>query len=125
MTKDDLFLEGDPFNEPAWRETEKTKPKRLRKLNGRHIGCSIEWLRRVLPLVHSKEQLAIAMWLHRRRAICKSDEFTVPNRALLEELGLSRFAKYRGLRHLEAAGIITLVRAGKQAAIVRLNPEFL
>jgi hypothetical protein len=43
----------------------------------------------VLSLVKRKEQLAIALYLHRRRTVCDSEVFTVPNRELYEELGLA------------------------------------
>ena len=100
-----------------------TLPSRVaprRRRANPHIGCPIEWLKRVLPLVQSKEQLAIAIWLHRRRAVCRSNLFTVPNDTLGEELGLSRKVKYRALRHLEKAKIITLTRNGRHALSVKL-----
>ena len=53
-------------------------PKR-RKRAEHYIGCPVEWLKRVLPLVKTKEQLAVAIWLHRRRAVCRNELFTVPN----------------------------------------------
>jgi hypothetical protein len=86
----------------------------------RHIGCPVEWLKRVLPLVQSKEQLAIAIWLHRRRVICRSDLFTVPNEALWEDLGLSRYVKYKALRNLEKAGVLTITRNGNHPLGVKL-----
>jgi hypothetical protein len=78
----------------------------------KHIGCPVAWLKRVLPLVKSKEQLAVAMWLHRRRAVCHSNTFTVPDKELFEELGVTRFVKYRTLRHLEGAGLVAVARNG-------------
>ena len=74
----------------------------------------------MLPLVKSKEQLAVAIWLHRRRAVCRDEVFTVPNQELRGELGLDRFVKYRALQRLEEAGAIALVRAGKRALQVRI-----
>ena len=93
-------------------------PKRRNACN-HHIGCPVEWLKRVLPLVKNKEQLGVAIWLHRRRAICRSELFTVPNKELLEDLGMSRKVKYQALRHLEKAGAIALVRNGKHALQVQ------
>jgi hypothetical protein len=92
---------------------------RRRRANS-HIGCPLDWLRRVLPLVQSKEQLAIAIWLHRRRAVCRSNLFTVSNDILEEDLGLSRYVKYKALRHLEKAKVIALTRNGKRALHVQL-----
>jgi hypothetical protein len=100
-----------------------TLPSRVtsrRRRADRHIGCPVEWLKRVLPLVQSKEQLAIAIWLHRRHVICRSDLFTVPNEVLREDLGLSRYVKYKALRHLEQARVIAVTRNGNQALGVRL-----
>jgi hypothetical protein len=99
-----------------------TLPSRMtprRRLDG-YIGCPVEWLKRVLPLVKTKKQLAVAIWLHRRRAICRTELFTVPNKALQGDLGLSRWVKYRALAHLEKAGAIALFRGDKHALQVRL-----
>ena len=85
-----------------------------------HIGCPVGWLKRVLPLVKTKEQLAVAIWLHRRRAICRNELFTVPNKALQEDLSLSRWVKYGALAHLEAAGAIALIHGDKRTLQVRL-----
>jgi hypothetical protein len=93
-------------------------PKRRR--TDQHIGCPIGWLRRVLPLVNTKEQLAVALWLQRRRAVCRNELFTVPNTALREDLGLSRKVKYRALLQLEKAGVIALAREGKRSLQARL-----
>ena len=93
-------------------------PKRRRA--DPHVGCPLEWLKRVLPLVSTKEQLAVAIWLHRRRAICRNELFTVPNKALEVDLGLSRKVKYGALEHLEAARAIALIRDDKHTLKVRL-----
>jgi hypothetical protein len=100
-----------------------TPPSRVtptRRRADRHIGCPVEWLKRVLPLVQSKEQLAIAIWLHRRRVISRCDLFTVPNEALWQDLGLSRYVKYKALRHLERARVIAITRDGNHALGVKL-----
>lgn len=116
MTKD-VFEADDPFDNPAWKEAE--KPER-RQRTDHYIGCPVAWLKRVLPLVKSKEQLAIAIYLHRRHAVCGSKVFTVPNRELYEELGLSRFAKYRTLRYLERVGVIAIFEHGRTTMRVSL-----
>jgi hypothetical protein len=92
-------------------------PKRRRA--DQHIGCPLEWLKRVLPLAETKEQLAVAIWLHRRRAVCRNELFTVPNQELHEDLGLSRKVKYAALRHFEKTEVIAVVRDGKRALQVR------
>ena len=93
-------------------------PKR-RKREEHHIGCPVGWLKRVLPLAETKEQLAVAIWLHRRRAVCCNELFTVPNQELHEDLGLSRKVKYAALRHFEKTEVIAVVRDGKRALQVR------
>jgi hypothetical protein len=91
-----------------------------RRGSANHIGCPVAWLKRVLPVVNTKEQLAVAIWLHRRRAVCGKTTFTVPNRALFEELGLTRSAKYHTLSHLERAGVIVVAHDSKRTLRVRL-----
>lgn len=71
-------------------ETLDTGPAPRRKSRrDAHIGCPIEWLKRVIPIVRSKQELAVAIWLWRRRTVCRSEWFTVPNTALDSELGLT------------------------------------
>ena len=85
-----------------------------------HIGSPLEWAKRIRPLMKTKDQVFVALWLHRRRVICGSELFTVPNKALQEDLGLSRRVKYGALAHLEKAGVIALIRDGKHTLQVRL-----
>jgi hypothetical protein len=94
-------------------------PKRRQQRADPYIGCPLEWLKHILTVVKTKEQLAVAIWLHRRRAVCRSDLFTVPNDALGKDLGLSRKVKYQLLRHLETAKVIAVVRNGKHILQVR------
>jgi hypothetical protein len=101
-------------------ETLKTRVAPKRRPADPYIGCPVEWLKRVLRLVNTKEQLAVAIWLHRRRVVCHNEPFTVPNKALREDLGLSRQVKYATLRRLEEAGAIALLRDGKHTLQVRL-----
>jgi hypothetical protein len=114
---DDIFQAGDPFDDPLWQAA--AAPNRGPRAT-RYIGCSTAWLKRVLPLVHSKEQLAVALWLHRRRVVCGSKVLSVPNHELDEDLGITRQTKYRALNHLEQAGIIAVIRNGQRAIRVRL-----
>jgi hypothetical protein len=96
------------------------KARKPKQPDDRYIGCPFTWLKRVLSLVKSKDQLVVALYLQRRRAVCRSRTFTVPNQELAE-LGVTRQAKYRALRHLEQAGEITITRNGKQAMQVILR----
>jgi hypothetical protein len=97
-----------------------TGPRKQQQTDTSHIGCPVEWLRRVIPIVQSKEQLAVAVWLHRRRAIKRRNPFPVSNKVLQTELGITRYSKYRALRLLEKAQIIATTRKGKEAILVQL-----
>jgi hypothetical protein len=101
-------------------EVETLPSRAKRRRADQHIGCPLEWLKRVLPLMKTKEQLTVAIWLHRRRVICHNELFTVPNKSLYEDLGLSRWVKYGALETLEEAGAITLIRDNKQALQVHI-----
>jgi hypothetical protein len=89
---------------PSSARTSPRKPLRRDKAN-RHFGCPMGWLKTVLPLTRSKEQLVVAVYLWRRRVICGNcDTFELPNNELTD-LGIDRRIKYRALAHLEAAGV--------------------
>jgi len=109
---DDLFddSKSDPIMDAP--DSETSEP---------YIRITTAWLKRVLPLVSSAEQLAIVLWLFRRQKVCRSKEwFSVPAKALDEELGLSRFTRYRAFKHLEQVGGIVVSRVGKKAMRVKL-----
>jgi CRP-like cAMP-binding protein len=50
-----------------------------------------------------------------RRAANRSRTLVVTNARLLAELGIDRYAKYRALKRLAAAGIITISHHNKRA----------
>jgi hypothetical protein len=84
------------------------------------IGCPIWWLQRVLPVVSSKNQLVVAIYLWRRWVVCRYRKtFDVPN-GELKSLGISRRTKYQTLARLEAAGVIKIRRKGRQALTVTI-----
>jgi hypothetical protein len=93
----------------------------LSKTTSRFIGCPVAFLKCILPLVGSAQQLAIVIWLHRRRIVCGGKKwFTVPGKALEEDLGLSRFTRYRAFHRLEQAGGIAISHDGNKAMRVKL-----
>lgn len=116
MSKDyeKLWAEGehdDIMNAvaPARREVLKAKDEDHRSA-GNFIGCPIWWLQCVSPVVNSKDQLIVALYLWRRRVVCGNrGTFDVPNGELLS-LGISRKVKYRTLDLLAAAGVIRIDR---------------
>jgi hypothetical protein len=76
-----------------------------------------------MPIMKTKEQLAVALWVYRRYKVCNAEWFSVSNELLRSELGLSRKIKYTTLRRLERAGAITLHNRGrgnKRALEVRM-----
>jgi hypothetical protein len=79
------------------------------------FGCPLWWLKLVLPLVQSKEQLVVAIYLWRRRVICDHAKTFKVSNTELNELGIDRRIKYRTLEHLEAAKIIAVEWPGKEA----------
>ena len=85
----------------------------------RHIGCPLAWFRLVFPVVHGKNELAVALYLYRLRMVRRSRTITVSNVRLFAELGIDRFAKYRTLSRLANAGIITVRRRPNQSPEVR------
>jgi hypothetical protein len=109
----DIFVDGDPLDDPHWRKTPKAKR------SGRFMGCSLPWFVWMFPLVKSKEQLAVALYLYRRCCICRSDTVTVPTGELVE-LGLGRWGKYRLLLSLEQVGILQVKDHGRRTVKVRL-----
>lgn len=89
----------------------------------RHFGCPVSWLLRVLPVVKSKKQLVVAIYVWKRHvAYGHHETFKLPN-GELKRWGISRWAKYRTLVMLEEAGIITMEQTGKETFFITILPE--
>jgi hypothetical protein len=114
--QDNLFEEGDPFADPAWRTARVRTATQVPDL----VGCPMEWLKQVLPHVRGECQLTVALLLYRRWVICgRHRTFDFPN-ADLNRLGIHRAVKHRVLTRLEEAGLITVERlAGHAPRITR------
>jgi CRP-like cAMP-binding protein len=112
MNADDLWLKDQPDDlaDLATGRIEQAEADA-----SRHIGCPLSWFTLVFPVVRGKSELAVALCLYRLRAVQRSRTVTVSNVGLLAELGIDRFAKYRALRRLAEAGIITVKRCGKSS----------
>lgn len=111
--KDDPFDDPDKLRLPPMAEVhlQQTPKDKL-------IGCPWWWLQCVLPVVKSKDQLAVAIYLWRRRIVRGNRKmFDVPNVELLT-LKISRKTKYRTLDLLAAAGLIKINRSSAKAAPV-------
>jgi hypothetical protein len=85
------------------------------KKGARHIGCPLSWFNLVFPIVRGKNELAVALFLYRLRAVNRSRTVSVTNGGLLAELKIDRFAKYRAIKRLEDAGIVAVDRRNKKA----------
>ena len=81
----------------------------------RFIGCPLPWFRLVFPIVRGKNELAVALFLYRQRAVQRSRTVLLTNVRLAAELGINRQAKYRALRRLAGAGLITIRRRNRRA----------
>jgi hypothetical protein len=116
---DDIFEDGDPFQDPAWRKLKKSQrwvP---------YVGCPLVWFKWVFPLVRSQNQLAAALLLYRRCCVCKSATVEVPTDAF-ESTGISRWGKHRQLLTLEQAGVIRIepTQRGRVGKVTLINwPE--
>jgi hypothetical protein len=119
MKRDDigrLFEDGpDPLKDP------KLTPQRVRRTptgdGDRFIGCRIWWFDQVYPLVRSKGELAVALYIFRLRAVQGSRTVVVPN-TWLKVRGIDRHTKYRALRRLVDAGLIKVRQQSNEGTAV-------
>ena len=116
---DNLWIDGpdDIANAPA------PKRSRVGADPSHHIGCPLWWFKLVFPIVHGKNELAVALYIYRLRMVQHSLALTITNERLLAELGVNRFAKYRALQRLADAKVISLRRRGKHAVEIRFKPR--
>lgn len=102
--------------DPAAAKPRRRQQREPKDQEDRLIGCPMWWLQRVRPVVKSKDQLVVAVYLWRRRIICGGDAtFDLPN-GELKTLGISRKVKLRTLDLLAAAGLIVFVQRTAKAA---------
>jgi hypothetical protein len=86
------------------------------------MGAPLSWWLRVLPHVNTRGQLVVAIYLWRRRKVCRSATFNVPN-GELAKLGITHKVKKRALKLLAAAGVIEIAprRSAKDAPTVTIK----
>jgi DNA-binding transcriptional ArsR family regulator len=106
---DDPFLEGDPFDDPLWKQAELMAGAPPRPINGGYGTYSLVWLSKVLPVIRTPDQLAVALLLYRQCIRWRSTTVDLPN-GDLKVLGISRQTKYRTLVLLKEAGAVTVAR---------------
>jgi hypothetical protein len=119
MSDDPTFDDGDPFDDPLWKQAELIAGAPPRPAKG-YVTCSLAWLARVLPVVRTPGQLAVALLLYRWCRMLHCCTVALPN-GELGELGVSRQTKYRTLAHLEEAGAVTVETCHGRAARVTLH----
>jgi hypothetical protein len=109
MSEDGLFYEGDPFDDPRWKEAEKTSKKAKKKHQVLDfVGCPMAWLEQVLPHVRGEHQIVVALLLYRRWVLCgRRRTFDFPN-GDLKKLGINRSTKRKALTKLEQAGLVAV-----------------
>jgi hypothetical protein len=110
--QDNLFEEGDPFDDPLWKAAKTTTQV------SDFVGCPMAWLEQVLPHIQGASQLVVVLLLYRRWVLCgRRRTFEFPN-ADLKRLSIDRPVKYRALAKLEDAGLITVEHVRGHAARV-------
>jgi hypothetical protein len=117
--ENESFEAGDPFDDLGRRETELMVEASPRPAKG-YVAVPVPWLAKVLPLVHSADQLAILLLLYRRCLMSRSRTVTLPN-SELAAVGVTRFAKYRLLTWLQDAGAATVAPRNGRAVSVTLR----
>src|SRR5262245_34918402 len=114
-------IEARPFDPESLRLVPDSQPVAERKVElaavrrrraGRCVApMPLEWFRLACRLPGKAAALAVVIW-HLAR-LRKSDTLILTQTSL-DEFGISRQAKYRALRSLESAGLITVQRRDKK-----------
>ena len=115
----DLFLDGDPFDDPAWHVAELMADAPPRPAKG-YAVVSLAWLGRVLPVVRSADQLAVLMLVYRQCLLRRSRTVDLPN-GDLRPMGISRYTKYRALAELQEVGGLTVEARNGRSVRVTLH----
>jgi hypothetical protein len=118
MTDDSLWVDGPDGFEDLDGAKPAPKTKRKPESRERFIGCPLWWFKAVYPVVQSKNELIVALALWRLRKIYARRTVTVANAYMLAELGINRWTKYRALKRLADAGLITVKREGNHALVI-------
>ena len=103
---DDLFEDGDPFDDPGWQQAADMADALPRPADG-YVACPLTWLARVLPVLRTSDRLTVALLLYRQCLVRRSKTVNLPN-GELAKIGIGRMTKYRVFLLLEEAGAITI-----------------
>jgi hypothetical protein len=106
MSTDIDSLFEDTEGDPLWQMAGLLANAPPRPAEG-YATVSLAWLARVLPVVRTSDQLAVALLLYRECLVRRSNTVTLSNGAL-RKLGISRYTKYRALVWLHEAGVVAI-----------------
>jgi hypothetical protein len=106
-----LRFPGDPFELPAWKQTELMADAPPRP-SQHYFTFGEDWFARILEVARTPSQWAVATVLYRECLRRQSQTVDLSN-GVLKELGVTRQAKYRALIALEKAGVLTVEEADK------------
>ena len=105
-SKDDLFNDqDDPFGDPLWKEAEWRAREGVFKARPGWVAVPFSWIERVLPIVKSPEQLAVAVVIY---PYLRADRAVPISNRVFADLGIGWRAKRRTLALLEEAGLISV-----------------
>ena len=116
---DNLFDDGDPFDDPRWQQAELMANAPPRPAEG-YFAVPLAWLARLRPLVRSVDQFLVLLLLYRRCLMSRSRTATLPN-GELAAFGISRQTKYRVLAWLQSEGAATIEARNGRAVRVTLQ----
>ena len=103
-TEDDLFEDAE--NDPLWQLAESLANAPPGPAKG-YVTVSLAYLARVLPVVNTPDQLAVALLLYRECLVRRSNTVALTN-GELRKLGVSRQTKYRALGWLQEVGAVAV-----------------
>jgi hypothetical protein len=118
-SSEQLFNDDDPFDDPLWQRAADMAGAPPRPASG-YVTCPLAWLARMLPLVHSAEQLLVLQLIYRRCLLTRSPTVAFPN-GELTALGIRRQTKYRALAQLSEAGLVSVEAQDGRAPHVTLH----
>jgi hypothetical protein len=112
-------IDGDvpPSGLDKFRSTTASTPAKTKPVRVRQIGCPLDWFEQVYPIMKSKGELAVALYLWRLRVVTGSTTVTVTNK-WLRKLKIDRHTKANAIRRLEQAGIVQADWGGQTAVEV-------
>ena len=111
-------LFGDAEDDPRWQWAELLVGAPPTPAKG-YLTVSLAWAARVLPLVHSPEQLLILQVIYRRCLLARSRTVPLPN-GELKALGIHRRTKSRALASFREVGLVSVEVQNGQAPRVTL-----